>query len=168
MSISPEEIIKRLELKPLPQEGGYFRETYKSTDSLLAGYFGLSSKSHRRISTAIYYLITPDSFSALHRLTSDEIFHFYAGDAVDMFTIDNDGNSQIVTIGNQVLSGETPQVIVPRGVWQGLKIKEGGKWALMGTTVAPGFDYEDFELSERTKLISLYPEHAEAIIQYTR
>src|SRR5690606_25816936 len=111
------------------------------------------------MSTAIYYLVIPESFSALHRVKSDEIFHFYGGDAVEMIQIDDHGKLERFEIGNDILGGQQPQVIVPSGVWQGVRLKQGGSWALMGTTVAPGFEFEDFEVGLRDQLIQNFPQH---------
>ena len=161
------EVIKKLDLKPLPGEGGYFRETYKSDIDLPASTVGIRSQSIRHISTAIYYLVTPESFSALHRIKSDEVFHFYAGDPVEMIQIDESGTSTPITLGSDVLNGQSPQVLVRRGTWQGLKLKADGKWALMGTTVAPGFEFEDFELGDQEKMVQLFPHLRGLIGAYT-
>lgn len=167
--MTAQEIIRKLDMKPLPEEGGYYRETYRGTAaSLPAHMFGIDSNSNRTISTAIYYLVIPESFSALHRVKSDEIFHFYGGDPVEMVQIDDEGNLERFLIGNEVLAGQQPQVVVPRGVWQGLRLKHGGKWALMGTTVAPGFEFEDFEVGIREQLIQNFPQHRDDIIRFSR
>ncbi len=167
--VTADEIIKKLDLTHLEGEGGYFRQTYKSTSpELPASEFGLQSSTPRSLATAIYYLVTPDGFSALHRLTSDEIFHFYAGDPVEMVQIDDFGNLKQVTLGSNIMAGQLPQVVVPKGTWQGTQLKAGGKWGLMGTTVSPGFEFEDFELGERDQLIRAFPQLREHIIRYTR
>lgn len=167
--MTAEEVIQKLDLKPLPEEGGYFRETYRSNiASLSPQLFGINSVNPRTISTAIYYLVVPDSFSALHKVKSDEIFHFYGGDPVEMVQIDDQGNLQRFTIGNDIVNGEQPQVVVPRGVWQALRLKSGGKWSLMGTTVAPGFEFEDFELGDRETMIREFPQHREDITNFSR
>jgi predicted cupin superfamily sugar epimerase len=163
-----EEMIKKLDLKPLPEEGGYYRETYKSSDPTLpAKVFGIDSATTRRLSTAIYYLVTPESFSALHRVKSDEMFHFYSGDPVEMIQIDNSGNLTNFILGADVMNNQTPQVVVPKGIWQALRLKAGGKWALMGTTVAPGFEFEDFELGDRSRLIHQFPKLKTPVTEYT-
>jgi predicted cupin superfamily sugar epimerase len=162
------EIIKKLDLKPLPEEGGYYRETYKSGEPTLpAKSFGIDSSTSRRVSTAIYYLVTPESFSALHRVKSDEMFHFYSGDPVEMIQIDGLGNLTTFTLGSDVMSNQSPQVVVPKGIWQALRLKAGGRWALMGTTVAPGFEFEDFELGNRNKLIREFPKLKTYVTSYT-
>jgi predicted cupin superfamily sugar epimerase len=161
--ISSHEIITRLELIPLTIEGGYFRETYRaplmvSNASLPAGYRG-----SRNVSTCIYYLLTPETFSAIHRVKSDEIFHFYAGDPVEMLEIRPSGEAKLVTIHNDLSLQHEPQHIVPAGVWQGCRLTDGGLWALMGCTVAPGFNYADFELADRLQLLEAHPEFSELI-----
>lgn len=167
--VTAEQIIQKLGLVPLPEEGGYYRETFRSNNGQVkASSFGIPSEGTRVASTAIYYLVTPDSFSALHRVASDEVFHFYAGDVVEMIQIDEAGKLTKFTIGPDIMNGQVPQVIVRAGVWQGLRLKAGGKWALMGTTVAPGFEFEDFEIGEQVRMINEFPEHELHIKQYTR
>lgn len=162
-----QEVIDRLQLTPLTIEGGYFRETYRSAvivpaDSLPSEYDG-----QRNASTAIYYLLTPETFSAVHRVRSDEVFHFYAGDPVEMLQLWPDGDGRVVAIGNDFSAGQAPQVVVPAGVWQGCRLVGGGSWALLGCTVAPGFDYADFEAASRDQLIASYPGHSEWIVALT-
>lgn len=163
------EIIEFLGLIPLPEEGGYYRETYRSGDAgIPTNAYGSLVNSKRLASTAIYYLVTPESFSALHRVKSDEIFHFYSGDPVEMIQITPEGQLKRILIGNNLASGELPQVLVPKGVWQGTRLVTGGKWSLMGTTVAPGFEFEDFEAGPRAEILKLFPQHREDIIRFTR
>jgi uncharacterized protein len=165
--ITAEEIIHRLQLVPLTIEGGYFRETYRSTLSISAAGLPREFGGDRNASTAIYYLVTPDTFSAIHRVKSDEVFHFYAGDPVQMLQLDDAGRGRIVTIGNDLASGQLPQLVVPGDLWQGCRLIPGGRWALMGCTVAPGFDYADFTAANRTELITQYPTHAFMITALT-
>ncbi|MBI4242506.1 MAG: cupin domain-containing protein [Planctomycetes bacterium] len=167
--VTAEEVIQKLDLKPLPYEGGFYRETYKSNvQGLLSDSFGNGSKKPKQFSSAIYYMVTPDEFSSFHRLKSDEIFHFYAGDLIEMVQIDQNGNLTRILFGSNVLSGAIPQVLVPCGVWQAIRLQEGGRWALMGTTVSPAFEFEDFELGNRERMISEFPEHKEDILRFTR
>jgi len=163
------DIIERLNLVPLTIEGGYFRETYRASLSIDANALHAEYGGDRNASTSIYYLLTQDTFSAIHRVKSDEIFHFYAGDPVEMLELPPDGSARTMIISNDLSSGHEPQHVVPAGVWQGCRLARGCKnWALMGCTVAPGFDYADFELAERAPLIAAYPEHAELIKALTR
>jgi uncharacterized protein len=151
-------------MKPLPEEGGYFVETYRSAAVVeREGYAG-----KRSLCTAIYYMLTPTSFSALHRVTGDEIFHFYAGDPVELLQLFPDGSSDLVTLGPEPLRGMKFQHVVAGGVWQGSRLLEGGQYALLGTTMAPGFEFEDFTKGELQNLISLYPDRAELISQLVR
>jgi predicted cupin superfamily sugar epimerase len=167
--IDAKEMIRRLDLKPLPEEGGYYRETYRGTAGRApARQFGIDSNSDRSISTGIYYLVVPESFSALHRVKSDEMFHFYSGDPVEMIQIDQNGKLERFILGADIVAGQQPQVVVPRGVWQALRLLDGGKWALMGTTVAPGFEFEDFEVGNRQAMIQQFPQHQSDITRFTR
>jgi predicted cupin superfamily sugar epimerase len=162
-----EEIIRLLDLRPHPCEGGYYRETYRSADrlpraALPAGYAG-----DRVASTAIYYLLTPDTFSALHRLPTDEIFHFYLGGPIQMLQLLPDGSGQVVVLGPDLRAGQRPQLIVPRGVWQGSSLAPGAAFALLGATVAPGFDFSDYEAGDRADLCARYPAFADLIARLT-
>ena len=161
------ELVEKLGLEPHPVEGGYFRETYRSEDVLPAGALPHRYGGDRTLSTAIYYLLTPDTVSRMHRLRSDEIFHFYAGDPVEMLQLLPDGSHKVVLIGSDIPAGQLPQVIVPRGVWQGARLAEGGEYALMGTTVAPGFDFADYETGDRESLLRAYPACGDMIRKLT-
>lgn len=165
--LSAQKIIDRLKLKPLPLEGGYFRETYRSPDTIPAACLP-RHPSDRNYSTAIYYLVTPTAFSALHRLPQDEIFHFYLGDPVEMIQIDEAGDLKRLILGQDILESCELQLLAPGSVWQGTRLLSGGHWALLGTTVAPGFDYADYEHGNREDLINRYPRHREAIERFTR
>lgn len=167
-----ERIIARLGLVPHPKEGGWFRETYRAAETLAPSALtpsGLAPRyaAARAVSTAIYYLLTPTSFSALHRLASDEVFHFYAGDAVEQLRLFPKGAGNVVNIGNDLAAGQRPQTVVPRGVWQGARLAAGGRYALLGCTVAPGFDYADYEAGNRQALSQAYPDFADRIAGLT-
>lgn len=164
---SAREIIDRLQLEPLTIEGGYFRETYRAPLMLPAGALPTDYAGSRNASTCIYYLLTPETFSAIHRVRSDEIFHFYAGDPVEMLQLWPTGDANVVTLHNDLAPGHEPQVVVPAGVWQGCRLAPGGEWALLGCTVAPGFDYADFELGQRGDLVSAYPKYKSLILALT-
>jgi len=158
-----EEIKKLLKLEPLPHEGGFYAETYRSVvtlpqSSLPAGYAG-----YRTLATAIYFLLTANSFSAMHRLRGDETYHFYLGDPVEMLQLNPDGTGEPILIGPKIESGMRLQHTVRGGCWQGSRVAPGGKFALLGTTMAPGFDPADFELGSREKLSALYPPYAALI-----
>jgi predicted cupin superfamily sugar epimerase len=130
--MTAEEVKKMLGLKPHPREGGWYVRTYEAGETVAAeAYVDRRYASARRTGTAIYYLLEPDTFSEMHRLKSDEVFHFYAGDAVAMLQLTADGRGERVVIGNDLVRGERPQVVVGRGVWQGSRLVAGGRWALL-------------------------------------
>jgi uncharacterized protein len=160
-----EKLIAVLQLQPHPKEGGFFRETHRSADQLSA--LPVRYQGERSASTAIYYLLTNATFSAMHRLITDEVFHFYAGDPVRMLQLLPDGSGRTVILGPDVLAGQSPQVVVPAGVWQGSQLAPGGEFALLGATVAPGFEYADYEAGQRETLVRQYPGFAELIRQLT-
>jgi hypothetical protein len=163
--MTEEELIRTLNLQPHPKEGGWFRETNRAHESAT----GLPSRypGPRSVGTCIYYLLTPTTISALHRLQSDEIFHFYLGDPVRMLQLWPGDEVKTVTIGSDFALGQSPQVVVPRGVWQGSRLEPGGKFALLGCTVAPGFDYADYEHGDRRRLTEQYPSAAAEIEKLT-
>jgi len=158
--VNAREVIELLGLEPHPKEGGYFRETYRSDGASDPGAPFVGERSH---STAIYYLLTPETFSAMHRLPGDEVFHFYLGDPVEMLELHPDGSARTITLGNNPRSMQL-QHVVYGGVWQGTRLVEGGQWALMGCTVAPGFDYADYE-SGGAQLVEEWPDQRDAILK---
>lgn len=162
------DLMRILGLKPLQQEGGFFVETYRSAVSIDARQFGLGHNGSRSLSTAIYYLLTPESFSAIHKVPGDEIFHFYAGDSVEMLELPPDGSGRIVTLGPDICNGMEFQHVVQGGVWQGARLAEGGEYALLGTTMAPGFDYADFSRGHAEELVRKYPDYADVIVELLR
>ena len=166
--MTADEVKQLLQLQPLAIEGGFFRETYRSRWNVSAEYLPDGIRGPRSIGTAIYYMVTPETFSALHRLPGSEIFHFYLGDPAIMLQLLPDGSSRTITLGSDLAGGQQPQVMVRGGVWQGCKLASGGKFALMGTTMSPGFDYADYETGVRDELIAQYPGAAELIRDYTR
>ena len=166
--LTADQIIALLNLTPHPKEGGYFIETYRSSETIPEKTLPSRYKGIRSFATAIYYLLTPETFSAMHRLQSDEIFHFYLGDPVEMLQLWPDGSGRLVILGSDILRGMQPQVVVPRGVWQGAKLFKNGKFALLGTTVSPGFEFADYEYGQRDELIQSYPQFREWIIALTK
>ena len=164
-----QEIIALLGLQPHPEEGGFFRETYRSPETVPAadlepGYGG--ARSH---STAIYYMLTPTTYSAMHKVRSDEVYHFYLGDPIEMLQLAPDGTGRTILIGPDVAAGMYPQLVVPRGVWQGSRLVPGGKhgFALLGATVAPGFDFADYEHGDRAALVAAWPDFKDKIVART-
>jgi len=165
--LAAENIIELLHLRPHP-EGGYYRETYRADEIIPFEALPERYSGPRNFSTAIYYLLTSETRSTLHRLKSDEVFHFYMGDPVLMLLLFSDGSSRRVILGHDIKNGHTPQLIVPRNTWMGGLLIEGGKFALLGTTVSPGFDFDDFETGRREELIKKYPSQAELITKLTQ
>lgn len=166
--LGAKQIQQLLNLQPLPVEGGYFAETHRSKfalaqESLPSGYRG-----ERALSTAIYYMLTPDTFSAIHRLKGDEVYHFYLGDPVELLILKPDGTAEKVLLGHDIVSGMRLQHVVPAEAWQGSRLAQGGRFALMGTTMSPGFDPADFELGARDELSTRYPAYSELIAVLTR
>ena len=166
--MTADEVKRLLQLRPLEPEGGFFRETYRSRWHVPQEQLPEGVQGTRSIGTAIYYMITPETFSTLHRLPGAEIFHFYMGDPAVMLQLHPDGEVQTITLGHDLAAGHQPQVVVRGGVWQGCKLAPGGEWALMGTTMSPGFDCADYETGVREELIAPYPGAAEMIKGYTR
>lgn len=154
------DLFRILNLKPLTQEGGFFAETYRSSETIDARLLNLGHDGVRSLSTAIYYLLTPTSLSALHKVPGDEMFHFYAGDPVEMLELHPDGSSRTIVLGPDIQLGMKFQHLVPGGIWQGSCLVPGGEYALLGTTMAPGFDYADFVKGNVDELIRKYPEQA--------
>ena len=165
---SVKEIQELLNLHPLPLEGGYFAETYRSKFTLNQGSLPPGYSGERTLSTAIYYMLTPDTFSAMHRLKGDEIYHFYLGDPAEMLILKPDGTGETLLMGQDIVSGMCLQHVVPAGVWQGSRLVPGGKFALLGTTMAPGFHPADFELGAREELSARYRAYAKLIAVLTR
>jgi predicted cupin superfamily sugar epimerase len=166
--LTAEQVRELLKMQPLPVEGGLFADAYRSKDvvskeALPAGYPG-----ERPISTAIYYMLTPDTFSALHRLPGDEVYHFYLGDPVEMLQLKPNGTGEAVLLGQNIASGMRLQHVVPGGTWQGSRLAPGGKFALMGNTMAPGFDPQDYEAGKRAELVAQYPQYSALITWLTR
>jgi predicted cupin superfamily sugar epimerase len=155
-------LIAALGLRPLPREGGWYRETHRSPLMLPASALPPPFAGGRPTSTAIYYLLTPDNWSALHRLPADEVYHFYLGDPVELLLLAL-GGGDVVTLGPDVLGGQRPQAVVPAGVWQGSALRPGGAFALLGTTVAPGFDFADYEAADPAALAAAFPAFANHI-----
>ena len=155
--------IECLNLQPHP-EGGWYRETYRASRRIPAGTFGVDFEGARAASTAIYYLLTPGTMSAFHRVASDELFHFHAGDPLVQHRIHPDGTHERIELGLEIDAGQSPQAVVPAGVWQGAYVRDGGAYTLVGCTVAPGFDFADFEMGRREELLRRFPQHA-AVIQ---
>ncbi len=165
-----EELIQHLGLESLPVEGGLFRQTFLSSEMIPKTVLSDRYSKDKPINSAILYLLTsdPNSFSAMHKLPTDEIYHFYLGDPVEILQLYPDGRNERVILGHDVLNGQNIQYKAPRGVWQGSQLVAGGQYALLGTTMAPGFTNDDYIGGERSELIRMYPGEADLITQLTR
>lgn len=160
--MTAQEIIKQLDLQKHP-EGGYFKEMYRSTETIPNRVLGNTFVGDRNHATSIYFLLTTDNFSAFHKINQDEIWHFYKGSCLHLHIITQQGEHQIIKIGNNLENGEVPQFVVKAGDWFAAEVPTKNSYTLVGCTVSPGFDFRDFEMPEKRKLISLYPEHEEVL-----
>lgn len=156
------ELVVRLHLAPHP-EGGWYRETYRSETMIP----GTRAGTLRSASTAILFLLPAGAHSAFHRIASDELWHHHGGDALEIHLIDGAGRHEVRRLGPNVAVGESPQVVVPAGWWQAAT-PLGGRYTLCGCTVSPGFDFEEFELAERTSFVAAHPGLRDVIARFTR
>jgi predicted cupin superfamily sugar epimerase len=156
------EIKELLRLEPHPMEGGHFRQTYVSAETVAL------ERGVRAAGTAIYYLLEEGAFSEMHVLESDEVFHFYLGDPVEMLQLYADGGSAVFVLGQDLAAGQHVQLVVPAGVWQGTRLVERGKVALLGCTVSPGFNYADYRGGSYAELEEKWPTRREFIRALTR
>lgn len=153
-------IVSTLRLTPHPREGGYFFESYRSEETLVRG------DSQRSLATAIYFLVLAGQATELHRLPGDEIFHYYAGAPVDIFLFDKERGPRIETLGNALDLGMRPQLLVPGRSWQAARLRKGGDYSLLGTTMSPGFDYSDYEACSQGIWAQRYPEASGVMNQF--
>ena len=160
--MTAKEIKTLLKLEPHPTEGGFFRQTYVSEATVEL------ARGARSLGTAIYYLLEADTFSEMHVLDSDEIFHFYLGDPVEMLQLYPDGNTAVFMLGTDLAAGQHVQLVVPAGVWQGTLLVGDGQMALLGCTVTPAWDEREFELGARDLLLREFSAAAEWIVALTR
>lgn len=159
--------IETLKLQSHP-EGGYFCETYRSQMAIPRAALPQSFSGDRSVSTAIYFLLQGDDFSAFHRLASDEMWHFYAGGPLSVFVIEAEGQSSEIRLGPHPERDEVFQAVVPAGSWFGSCLANPDTFALVGCTVAPGFDFSEFEMADRSSLLAAYPQHSTLIRRLTR
>ena len=159
--------IDGLQLRRHP-EGGWFRETYRSDEGVGRAALPPRFGDDRAFSTAIYFLLEGEDFSALHRIKQDEVFHFYDGSSLTVHVIDPDGNYSALKLGRDWTAGERPQAVVPAGSLFGATVNDTRSYSLVGCTVAPGFDFADFELPPREELCRQFPQHREIIERLTR
>jgi len=163
-------LIQHFGLHELPVEGGIYYQTYISDEMIPAAALPERFTGDKPFGTAIVYLLTPDanSFSAMHRLPTDEVYHFYLGDPVEMLNLYPDGRSERILLGQDLPDGQHIQHTVPREVWQGSHLLPGGEWALVGTTMAPGFTDSDYQGATREELIAAFPQWSDLITTLTR
>jgi len=157
--------INHLQLQPHP-EGGFYKETYRAREEITVD--GLPSRFHgpRSISIAIYFLLRVQDKSLFHRIKSDELWHFHAGDTLNDYVLSHEG---LIThqLGSDLEHGDVLQIVIPANHWFAASITESGRYALSSCTVAPGFDFQDFELANRMKLVQEFPAHREIITRLT-
>ena len=159
--------IDHLGLSPHP-EGGYYRVTYKSDLTIVRSALPSRYQGDRAASTSIYFLLDEGNFSAFHRIASDEVWHFYAGSSLVVYVIDPDGNYSELHLGGGSEDSEVFQAVVKAGCWFASRVRDAAGFALVGCTVAPGFDFADFELGVRSELVAAYPAHQKLIAELTR
>jgi predicted cupin superfamily sugar epimerase len=159
--------IEGLRLGPHP-EGGYYRETYRSVESIAREGLPARFAGARAFSTAIYFLLAGEDFSALHRIKQDEVWHFYDGSSLTIHLIDPQGNYSAIRLGLDLLAGEVPQAVAPAGWLFGANVNDPESFSLVGCTVAPAFDFADFEMPGRDDLCRQYPQHRHPIERLTR
>ncbi len=167
MITTANKLINHLNLSPHP-EGGYFRETYRSDEAIPGEHLPERYGNERSFSTAIYFLLKGEQLSAFHRLKSDEMWHFYSGSPLTIYCILPEGKRKDIVLGNNLEKGETPQAVIRAGTWFGAAVNDTSSYTLAGCTVAPGFEFDDFEMGERMKLIEMFPQHEKLIRVLTR
>lgn len=160
-----DQLIDFYQLLPHP-EGGFYKETYRSSEWVNQSNLPARFLGNRYFSTAIYFLLVKDSFSAFHKIHSDECWHFYKGDSVDIHVLHQNGEYELIKLGNDTEKGEQFQAIVPAGAWFASSTK--GIYSLVGCTVSPGFDFADFVLAKSAELVQEFPKHAMLIHQFCR
>jgi uncharacterized protein len=158
--------IQQLELKAHP-EGGFFKETYRSNETIPSIALPPRFTGSRAFSTSIYFLLRSQDRSMFHRIKSDELWHYYAGSSLTLYVINDDGQLLTYKLGPDVEHGDSLQLVIRAGCWFGAKVNEPESYVLSGCTVAPGFDFNDFEMADRNKLIDAFPEYREIISTLT-
>jgi predicted cupin superfamily sugar epimerase len=159
--------IRRLGLQPHP-EGWSFAEMYRSPETISGEFLPARYGSSRNVSTAIYFLLRGTEISHLHRIRSDEIWHFYAGTRIIIHAIGPDGTYERRVLGGDAEVGTAFMTVIEREWWFGAEVEDTSSFALVGCTVAPGFDFADFEMAKRDELVKKYPQHREMIVRLTR
>ena len=160
-------LIKQFNLLPHP-EGGYYKETYKATEYIAKNALPERFQADRFFSTAIYFLLEKGNFSAFHKIKSDECWHFYAGETLLVYVIHTTGNLEIIRLGNNIEKGEVFQYVVPANCWFASEPAADTNFSFVGCTVAPAFDFADFELAKANTLIQQFPQHENIIKRLCR
>lgn len=160
-------IVKSLNLLPHP-EGGFYKETYRSSLIIPKSVLADNFSGDRSVCTGIYFLLTSDNFSAFHRIQQDEMWHYYSGSPLLVHIIDPKGHYSEIEVGLDFDNGQQPQFVVPAGCWFASSVKEENSFSLVGCTVAPGFDFDDFELASFDMLSNKFPQHQQIIKKLTR
>lgn len=170
MHEAAKKIIDRFKMERIPQEGAWFAPTYRSDESVsIAGVGASRYAGPRDAYSAIYCVQTREDFSGLHRLATDELWHFYDGSPIELVLLQPDGRGEILVLGRDLAAGHRPQLLVPRGAWQASRpIGGDDAWTFFGNTLAPGFEYADFEIGYRDELQARYPAFAKKIAELTR
>jgi predicted cupin superfamily sugar epimerase len=167
MTPTAQTYIDTLQMQAHP-EGGYFKETYRSLQLIDVTQAGGGTSVPRSVSTGIYFLLEKNNFSAFHKIQSDEMWHFYAGQALEVLEFNERGELGCTRLGSDILGGEVHQHVVPANTWFASRVAAGGSFSLVGCTVAPGFNFADFSLADRAMLVALFPQHSKAIAELTR
>lgn len=166
--ISAAEVIRILDLEPLPVEGGFYRVTYTGFLRLPGQLLGPAFRSDRQIASVIYYLLTRETHSRLHSLPTDEMWHFYLGDPVELHVFGQECDYTKTVLGHDLAGGQTLQAVAPAGTWFGACLQPEGRWALMACSLAPAYDEQDFALpdgSEYASLLARFPACGEVLAQ---
>ena len=161
--MTAQQLIQQYNLQPHP-EGGWYKETYKSDEYISGSTLPERFGGSRVFSTAIYFLLEQGNFSAFHRIKSDECWHFYAGDCLQVYVIQMNGTLDIIHLGNDIEKGQVFQFVVPANCWFASRPAPESTFCFVGCTVAPSFDFTDFELAKASSLTALFPQH-KAIIE---
>ncbi|RXK62123.1 cupin domain-containing protein [Lacibacter luteus] len=162
-----QQYVQQLQLHPHP-EGGFYKQTYASSEQVAANALPERFAASRRFSTAIYFLLSGTDFSAFHRIKSDELWHFYEGEGLEIYVIHPNGEGELLKLGNKLNEGFSFQQLVKAGCWFASKTVDENSYALVGCTVSPGFDFDDFEMAKREELLNEYPQHKEWIERLCR
>jgi uncharacterized protein len=160
--LTAEQLIKQYCLQPHP-EGGWYAETYRSAEYIPTHALPARFDGERAFSTAIYFLLEQGSFSAFHRIKSDECWHFYAGDPLQIFVLQSTGKLDIVTLGSDIFKSHLFQFTVPANCWFASRPAPFSRFSFVGCTVAPGFDFADFEMADKDILTAVHPAYDETI-----